>query len=88
MKKKIGIVLLCVVMFIAGCVVTGLSWRSDADKMADRVAELEQSLAEANEQVLELKTEAVLHSADMKKLEAVLGKSVDEILIESGLKSN
>lgn len=88
MKKKLLVVLLCVVMFIAGCVVTGMIWRSDTAELEARIAELEQSLATANEQVLELRTEVVLHSMDMKKLEAVLGKSVDEILIESGLKSN
>ena len=86
MKKKLLVVLLCVVVgigsFIAGCVVTGLSWRSDADKMADRIAELEETLASAQESIVELTTEVTLYEMDMKKLEILYGIDVEELLGE------
>ena len=68
MKKKLLVVLLCVVMFIAGCVVTGLSWKADADKMADRITKLEETLATAQDRIVELTTEVTLYEMDMKKL--------------------
>ncbi len=49
MKKIIGIVLLCIAVgvgsFMAGYAVAELSWKSDADKVAERVAELEEQNA-------------------------------------------
>lgn len=82
MKKKLLVAALCVVMFIVGCVVTGLSWRSDADKMAERITELEESLAIAQERIVELTTEVTLHEMDMKKLKYLYDIDVEELLGE------
>lgn len=75
MKKKIGIVILCIVMFCLGCAVTGAIWAKDT-------AELEQTIADMNTQILDLNAEIVLHDVDMKKLEYLYGIDVEELLGE------
>jgi len=64
MKKKLLVVLLCVVMFIAGCVVTGLSWRSRVTELEEQNAMLQvhyetvkEMLQDSNDKVLELSSE-------------------------------
>ena len=64
MKKKIGVVLLCVAMFIAGCVVTGVSWRGDVAKLKEQNAMLrehndtmEEMLQDNHDRILELSSE-------------------------------
>ena len=80
MKKKILVVVLCIVMFCAGCAVTGALWGKDTAEYAARIAELEQTLTSANERILELTTEVTMYELDMKKLELFYGIDVEELL--------
>ena len=89
MKKKLLVVLLCVVMFCAGCVVTGLIWRSDTaelyaanDKLAAHVDTMEDMLQDRADKILELSSEVTELKMDMLKLEAYYGIDVEELLGE------
>ena len=82
MKKKILVVVLCIVMFFAGFTVAGFAWNPEVLKLEDKVEELEQTIADMNVHILDLNAEIVLHDVDMKKLEYLYGIDVEELLNE------
>lgn len=64
MKKKLLVVLLCVIMFCLGCVVTGLSCRGEVAKLQQQNAMLQdhydtvkEMLQDSNDRILELSSE-------------------------------
>ena len=89
MKKKIGVVLLCIVMFCLGCAVTGLSWSNYTTELEERNAQLEvhvdtmeAMLQDNQDRIAELTTEITEHEMNLLKLKTYYGIDIEELLGE------